>query len=244
VSNQAAISLAQNSKSLKNDMKSLSNFKTKTATVLGQLDLPISIYAATERDKFRKPRTAMWSELLEDNNLLAADAVDLENCIFVGDAAGRIDRAKGGVKMKKDHSCGDRYVSRNLGSVLMLTWCRDFAANVGIPFKTPEEFFRDEEPEPFIRPFDPATYLISETWNLSFTKTNNLDIVLFCGSPGSGKSTFYRTQLLDFGYERINQDILKTRDKCLKVAESCLEQGKSVAVGMSDRLPSETVNNS
>jgi bifunctional polynucleotide phosphatase/kinase len=226
-------------------MKSLSNFKNKTAMVLSQLDLPISIYAATERDKFRKPRTAMWTELLEDNNLLAADAVDLDDCIFVGDAAGRVDRAKGAVKVKKDHSCGDRYGCTSLKNLSLLIWCRDFATNAGIPFKTPEEYFREEEAEPFIRPFDPATYLFSETWNAPFTKTSNLDIVLFCGSPGSGKSTYYRTQLLDFGYERINQDILKTRDKCLKVAESCLEQGKSVAVGMSNNLSSrmmKTIN--
>jgi bifunctional polynucleotide phosphatase/kinase len=43
-----------------------------------------------------------------------------------------------------------------------------------------------------------------------FEKKFDLDIVLFCGSPGAGKSTFYWTHLQPLGYERINQDTLKT----------------------------------
>jgi bifunctional polynucleotide phosphatase/kinase len=122
VSNQAAISLKNNPKSLKSDMKGVSNLKTKAVAVFSQLDLPISIYAATERDKFRKPRTGMWAVLIEDFDLEIPDAVDLENSIFVGDAAGRIERVKGGVKVKKDHSCGDRYVlSTSLETESMLT---------------------------------------------------------------------------------------------------------------------------
>lgn len=35
-----------------------------------------------------------------------------------------------------------------------------------------------------------------------------------CGSPGSGKSTFYWTRLKLLGYERINQDNLKTVSAC------------------------------
>lgn len=45
---------------------------------------------------------------------------------------------------------------------------------------------------------------------LLFTKKNPLDIVILCGSPGAGKSTFYWKHLKPLGYERINQDILKT----------------------------------
>ena len=41
-------------------------------------------------------------------------------------------------------------------------------------------------------------------------KSNPLDIVLFCGSPGAGKSSFYWKHLQPLGYERVNQDILKT----------------------------------
>lgn len=82
-----------------------------------------------------------------------------------------------------------------------------------------------------------------------YSKKNAQEITLFCGSPGAGKSTFYWKQLQPLGFERVNQDILKTvschkcklpcaltntrkREKCLKVAGEYLDEGKSVAVGM------------
>lgn len=46
--------------------------------------------------------------------------------------------------------------------------------------------------------------------HMPFNKKNKLDLVLFCGSPGAGKSTFYWDHLKPLGYERVNQDILKT----------------------------------
>lgn len=63
-----------------------------------------------------------------------------------------------------------------------------------------------------------------------YTKRNKQDIVLFCGSPGAGKSTFYWKNLKPLSYERINQDILKSRDRCLKVARDQLNAGMSVAI--------------
>jgi DNA 3'-phosphatase len=66
-----------------------------------QLDIPLSIYAATQADEYRKPRTGMWKELMEDYDLDLDDRLDLKGSFFVGDAAGR----------PADHSCSDRYVS-------------------------------------------------------------------------------------------------------------------------------------
>lgn len=87
---------------------------------------------------------------------------------------------------------------------------------MGIDFQTPEEFFLHEAPHPFIRDFEPSIYLnLADSTSLDASpfvidKKNALDIVLFCGSPGSGKSTFYRKHLQPLSYERINQDTLKT----------------------------------
>jgi bifunctional polynucleotide phosphatase/kinase len=82
-----------------------------------------------------------------------------------------------------------------------------------------------------------------------------VELVIFCGSPGAGKSTYYWNHLEPLGYERVNQDILKTvctstinhrilpnerntdqtqRPKCLKVAREHLEAKKSVVVGTSN----------
>lgn len=212
ISNQGGITLKPDTKMPKAHQSKTEVFKTKVSAVFNQLDIPISIYAATEKDIYRKPRTGMWTELLEDNEISPAD-LDLEHSVFVGDAAGR--QAKQG--KPKDFSCSDR----------------NFAANVGIKFHTPEEFFLGEEPRPFTRTFEPSEYLTAASTSevrQTYTKKNQCDLVLFCGSPGAGKSTFYWKQLEPLGYTRVNQDTLKTREKCLKVADQYLKEGKSVAI--------------
>ena len=218
LSNQAAVSLKSDSKTPKDGMRSLNNLKGKAAEVFKALDLPMSLYASTEYDGFRKPRVGMWEQLRMDYGLIGNADVDLEGSIFVGDAAGRSGDPKAGVK--KDHACSDR----------------DFATNVGIGFMTPEEFFLGDDVKTFTRSFDPAAYLdtavTSQTDNtpIIFSKKNDLELVIFCGSPGAGKSTFYWQHMQPLGYERVNQDILKTRDKCMKVATDFLEDKKAVVV--------------
>jgi bifunctional polynucleotide phosphatase/kinase len=107
VSNQGGISLKPDPKTVKSDQKRLADFKTKVTAVFTQLDFPISMYAATSRDQYRKPRKGIWHELLEDYDLEGAGSVDLEKSVFVGDAGGR-EAVAGGVA--KDHSCVDRFV--------------------------------------------------------------------------------------------------------------------------------------
>jgi bifunctional polynucleotide phosphatase/kinase len=106
-------------KTVKSDQKRLADFKMKVSAVLRQLDLPISVYAATARDQYRKPRSGMWGELLDDFDLDGASSVDLENSFFVGDAGGR-EAVAGGVK---DHSCVDRYVDHSSCALLILHEC-------------------------------------------------------------------------------------------------------------------------
>ena len=232
LSNQSGISLKEGSKILQKDSKSLSNFKDQLTSIFRQLDIPIGVYAATEQDHYRKPRTGMWKEVLEDYDLDADIGVDLGGSFFVGDAAGR---EKKDTKYK-DHACSDR----------------DLAANIGITFHTPEEYFLRESPQPFTRHFEPSEYLDGTqlpSKGEQFKKLGDHELVIFCGSPGAGKSTFFWEHLQPLGYERVNQDILKTvriefhifsvvlanfcqRDKCVKVALEHLRAGHSVAVGL------------
>ena len=55
--------------------------------------------------------------------------------------------------------------------------------------------------------------------------------MIFVGYPSLGKSSFYRKHFEPAGYVHINQDTLRTRDKCVKAAEEALEEGKSCVVG-------------
>lgn len=104
LSNQGNISLKDNAKSLQKDTASLGNLKSQIAAVFKQLDFPVSFYAATAQDRYRKPRTGMWEEMLEDYDLHVGGAVDLANSFYIGDAAGREKTDK----RKKDHATSDR----------------------------------------------------------------------------------------------------------------------------------------
>lgn len=134
--------------------------------------------------------------------------------------------------------CPHKLVRQN---VLILG--RDMASNVGIDFKTPEEFFLQEAPAPFTRTFEPLVFLertastSTDATPIAFQKKASLEVVIMCGSPASGKSTFYWNRLRPLGFERVNQDTLKTRDKCLKVAASLLADTKSVAVDNTNADP-------
>jgi bifunctional polynucleotide phosphatase/kinase len=75
-------------KAPKKETANLKKFKLKVASVLKELDIPLTLYAATENDHFRKPRIGMWEEMKDDYDL-DVHGVDLEHSYLVGDAAGR-----------------------------------------------------------------------------------------------------------------------------------------------------------
>lgn len=83
------------------------------------------VFAALERDGYRKPCTGMWLEYLArfgppSAAFYCGDAAGRKAAVESGDAAGR----------KADHSDAD--------------WL--FARNIGVPFTTPESFFGREPP--------------------------------------------------------------------------------------------------
>jgi len=82
ISNQKRISLQSELKGGRSESKSLSNFKERATAVMRQLDVPMSIYAATQYDEYRKPRMGMWKEMLDDYDLDVGEGVDLQDSVF------------------------------------------------------------------------------------------------------------------------------------------------------------------
>jgi hypothetical protein len=66
------------------------------------------------------------------------------------------------------------------------------------------------------------------------SKHPKLDVVLFYGYPCLGKSFFFRKHFQAVGYTHINQDTLRTRDKCIQRLQQALKDGKSCVIGMSN----------
>jgi bifunctional polynucleotide phosphatase/kinase len=135
-SNQAGLKLVDGAKAAEKVQK----FKRKVGAALAALDLPVSVYAATEKDGFRKPATGMWERALGDRGWRAED-VDHKASFFVGDAAGRLAGMVAGKKVAADFSASDRH----------------FAENVGVGFQTPEEYFLGKEARDWSS-FDPKSY--------------------------------------------------------------------------------------
>jgi bifunctional polynucleotide phosphatase/kinase len=180
-------------------------------------DIPVLVLAAPSSNHYRKPATGMWDRMVKDFFGGDESRIDMKSCIYVGDAAGRPKNWE--KNKKKDHSCSDR----------------KFASNVGIDFKTPEEFFLEQKP---FKDWKLDVLDVKEFFkNLKkpyqtkdVIDTDRQELVLFTGFPASGKSTFYKKHFEPNDYVHVNRDLLKTPAKCLKAAEEALSKGKSVVV--------------
>ncbi|KAI8384401.1 polynucleotide kinase 3 phosphatase-domain-containing protein [Radiomyces spectabilis] len=191
----------------------IQSFKRKVEAILSQLSMPVWLLAAMNKDQYRKPMVAMWNWLEKQAN----DGVKIEQSFYVGDAAGRADNWK--PRQKRDHSCTDR----------------KFADNIGIGFYTPEEFFLKEPKAAFSwGGFIPSESTQNE---MLFTPSSSPlvlkdepEVIVFVGYPASGKSTFAEKYLIPHGYVYVNQDTLKTRNKCIAACKDALAKHQSVVI--------------
>lgn len=185
----------------------------KIENIQKTLGIPLIAFISTEDNYYRKPSIGMWKLLFDQYNS-DIKTPNFNKGLFVGDAAGRLKNSKG----KKDHSNVD-YL---------------FALNINVDFKIPEAFFDDVKNNHGEIEFDPKKLKFNEK-NLDLKSIieslpGKKDIIIFCGSPGSGKTNMYHTHLKNLGYEHVNQDQLKTEQKCVKVATELLSQGKGVCI--------------
>ncbi|KAI7800579.1 bifunctional polynucleotide phosphatase/kinase [Triplophysa rosa] len=190
-------------------------FKSKVEDILQTLQLPVQVFVSTAPGIYRKPVVGMWEHLCEKAN--GGVTIDVSQSFYVGDAAGRPANWAPG-KKKKDFSCSDRL----------------FALNIGLQFHTPEEFFLGWKAAPFNMPtFDPrkldSNMSLYDPPDASLTSTKQ-EVIIAVGFPGSGKSTFFQTNIIPKGYVYINRDTLGSWQQCVAACERALKEGRSVAV--------------
>ena len=172
----------------------------------------VYIYAGIKDDNYRKPNIGCFDLFHSAHKYIP---IDYDNSIYVGDAAGRLNDWKPGIK--KDFSCADR----------------KFAFNIKLKFYTPEEYFLNEEPtnKYFMETFDEfknsQTNLLN-TIHKSENKHFKPEIVILIGYPGCGKSRFSKKFYQK--YNLINRDTLKTKGKCKKLVKTHVKNNNNIII--------------
>ncbi len=196
------------------------DFKTRWSKIYESLQVPAYILAAPQDDFYRKPATGMWDFM--EKNLNGDLKINLKDCIYVGDAAGR----------KGDHSDVDI----------------KFAINIGVTFMTPEEFFEDSKEFPFeslrenLKGFPPRDYMESDqleeihqnnqdSWkNIERIAKGGKSVLMMIGSPASGKSSLAKL-IKDRLYKTypsltiiLSLDTEKTKAKLKRKLMNCVDK--------------------
>ncbi|KAK0089927.1 hypothetical protein PV325_004679 [Microctonus aethiopoides] len=189
-----------------------SEFKRKIERIMEKFQVPIQVFIATGRDRFRKPMIGMWETLINKYN--DSIIVDKNESFYVGDAAGRPKDWQ--LKAKKDHSMVDRL----------------FALNVQLKFQTPEEHFLGQKPAKYNLPsFNPKNLRADiDLFDPSGTNVDGKcqEIIILVGGPGSGKSNLALNYLKN--YVHINRDTLGSWQKCISSMKQALDDGKCVVI--------------
>lgn len=196
-----------NQKGIESKKVQLKDWKEKVEQITKKINVPLVVYASIHSDIYRKPMPTLFDLLQEKIKSNTEHNIDLENSFYCGDAAGR----------KNDFSDTDY----------------KFALNCKISFKTPEDFFNDDPGEkPNIVYLVDFKQILDKTKiqkNPEFEKRKK-EMIVMVGLPGSGKSTFASKTVMPHKYTRINRDILKTQDKCVRKCKEALEAGENVVI--------------
>lgn len=193
--------------------KKMKAFQQKVGFVAIQMGVPFRIFVATGRDKYRKPCISMWQFMLD--TFMSGLRLDLSASFFVGDAAGR--QVNWQPRSRGDFSDSDR----------------KFAMNIGLKFHTPEEFWLNSKQAKYeLKGFCAKTFLSKDLTLSRFEPpaSHRNEMILFVGYPASGKSSFARKYFESRDYVIVNQDTLKTRQKCIDAVSAAVSAGKGVVI--------------
>lgn len=211
--NKYKLVIISNQSNLLEDETKMKIFKGKIEFLKKNLFFEkFNLLASTKKDHCRKPNLGFIEFLQQKTNI----KLDLENSFMVGDAGGRIAIKKVLIgqqtSKKKDFACSDRM----------------WAANLGIKFMTPEEFFLGEPERKFVMERKAHTLFSTEESDRKkldkvLEKIKKYSVIMLHAPPAAGKSTLSKLLELD-GYQIINQDTLGTKGKCVSLMKKLLEK--------------------
>ncbi|KAF8623947.1 hypothetical protein AX15_006112 [Amanita polypyramis BW_CC] len=198
----------------------LKKWKQKIYLIAAALpDTPFRLFAATAKDRYRKPMPGIWYEFERIAHSTGLE-IDKSASFFVGDAAGR-QYTKG----KADFASTDR----------------KWALNIELQFHTPEEYFLQvpAHQKVVLPGFHVSTLpdlpLFTPTSKPLLPPSSEQEIVLFVGYPCLGKTTFFRRFFKPAGYIHVNQDDLKSRSNCVRTVRDVLKGKRSCIVDNTNR---------
>ncbi|CAG8487177.1 8954_t:CDS:10 [Diversispora eburnea] len=196
ISNQNGLDVSN-----KNSEKKRTDFINKIGNIANSLNVPFEIYAATSKDKYRKPMIGIWKYLVENR---INGVVDMEKSFYVGDAAGRVNE--------------------------WADTDRKFSENAGLKFYTPDEFFKNSEIEPFSYDFDPKKISKNDKKSeiivfVGYPASGKTTFANKC----DGLQCIHDFNLIH-SENIFTQDTLKTKAKCVKTCEEALKKSKPVVI--------------
>jgi bifunctional polynucleotide phosphatase/kinase len=194
-----------NQKGISQGKQTIQNFSIKIEDIFKNLNIQIDILIATDDDWYRKPMTGMWEFYLETHKIQ-----NMDESFYCGDAAGRTYVNK----KLNDHSDADI----------------NFANNINLTFKMPEEVFEQKLNKQFViqNKYNNLKLIDLIIEKQKPMETKEKEMVILIAPPASGKSTF--SKLYYPSYIHINRDIDKTDAKCLKKTEDALKKDKSIII--------------
>ena len=223
-------------------LKGVPGMKKRIEGISSMLGVPLIAFLATRRNRFRKPCIGMWEMLA--GRLKGVESIDFDSSFFVGDAAGRPENKLS--KRKKDFSDSDLKFALNVNIEFFTpdTFFEGKPLEKGdIDFGPKKiltlEDYRVGEPKNLA---EVSKYLkdvlipnnvvsvIEKGFSVGDAKPDTQTLIVLCGGPATGKTTFAKRFLVGNGYKWINLDTMKTLGKCVKAVRTAFEQGKSVVV--------------
>lgn len=209
--------IVTNQKGLKTP-KEQKEWMTKLENIVIKLDMPILILCSIKDDMYRKPRTKLWDTYVK---------CDINKSYYCGDAGGLKKRIIKSVYNDKIKLSAD-FDENDL----------KFATNIGVKFIHRDNFIYSCQKKDIISKLDTLVTVYKPVlinYNIGIYDKfipNHQEIIITVGYPGSGKSYYVTNYIIKkhIEYEYINQDTLKTAEKCIKALILALKNGKSVVI--------------